>query len=166
MAALQISYAYTMLLTSNFQGYCRDLHTEAIDYVCKSVSEPWATTLLRDCLGENRQLDRGNPTPGNLGSDFGRIGLDLWDEMGRCDSRSHSRRVKLDELCRWRNAISHQDFSHSSLLDLGGGRLRLRFDDVQAWRATCDALAATLDRVSHAQVVHLVGSSPWTYPGR
>src|ERR1051326_7716073 len=38
-ATQQINHAYTVLLSSQFQGFCRDLHTECIDAVVR-VSPP------------------------------------------------------------------------------------------------------------------------------
>src|SRR4029077_4583141 len=68
----QINHAYAVLLSSQFQGFCRDLHNECIGLLVR-----WITLIgLRDAFERvlllNRKLDTGNPNPGNIGSDFDR----------------------------------------------------------------------------------------------
>jgi hypothetical protein len=50
-----------MLLSSHFQRFCRDLHTEAIDHIVAGASPRAIQAVLRSRLLENRKLDRGNP---------------------------------------------------------------------------------------------------------
>ena len=76
-ATQQINQAYTVLLMSQFQKYCRDLHTEAIEHITKGASGDLRYALLRVQLREGRKLDSGNANPGNLGADFARFGMDL-----------------------------------------------------------------------------------------
>ena len=74
-ATQQINHAYTMLLSSQFQGFCRDLHSEAVDHIARSVTPIPLRAVLRAEFTLHRKLDRGNPNPGNIGSDFNRLGL-------------------------------------------------------------------------------------------
>lgn len=74
-ATQQINHAYTMLLSSQFQGFCRDLHSEAVDHIVRSVAPAAVQSVLRAEFTLHRKLDRGNPNPGNIGSDFNRLGL-------------------------------------------------------------------------------------------
>src|SRR5438552_3635411 len=76
-ATQQINYAYAGLLSSQFQGFCRDLHSESIDHVVSIVPVAFQATLRAEFLYE-RQLRRGNPHPGAIGSDFNRLGIDFW----------------------------------------------------------------------------------------
>lgn len=128
-ATAQVTHAYAVLLSSHFQRFCRDLHTEAIDHLTRTLADPWARTILVSRLAEGRKLDSGNPNPGNIGSDFNRFQLNLWTDMARIDARTAGRRVRLGRLNRWRNAIAHQHFDGADL-DLGGGRRDLRLGDV------------------------------------
>src|SRR5437667_2665396 len=66
----QINQAYAVLLSSQFQGFCRDLHTECARLVVRSLPSPDLQVMFRVSLLLNRKLDRGNPNPGNIGSDF------------------------------------------------------------------------------------------------
>src|SRR3954466_3363570 len=60
----QINRAYAMLLASQFQGYCRDLHTECVTHVLAALAPPPALRgLLLAEFVRSRQLDRGNAQP-------------------------------------------------------------------------------------------------------
>src|SRR5579871_3971360 len=102
-ATLQINHAYAVLLSSQFQGYCRDLHSECVNHLVSKVEVPTvAPTDLRVALREEflfrRQLDTGNPNPGNIGSDFNRLGVDFWDKVIAIDpTKNPSRRNALLE---------------------------------------------------------------------
>lgn len=155
-ATEQINHAYAVLLSSQFQAFCRDLHSEAVDHMVSSVTPVPMQHVLRVRLLENRFVDRGNPTPGNLGSDFGRLGLVLWDALYADDARNTERRASLEELNAWRNAIAHQDFDPARV-----GTNGLRLARVNGWRQRCSQLARCLDRVLRDHVATLAGSSPW-----
>src|SRR5713226_2645578 len=114
-ATQQINHAYAMLLSSQFQGFCRDLHSECVDQLVGSVSPARLRVALRAEFLLNRKLDKGNPNPGNIGSDFSRLGLKLWTDVYAHDPRNQPRKILLEELNEWRNAIVHQDFDPSKL---------------------------------------------------
>jgi hypothetical protein len=161
VATVQINHAYAVLLSSQFRRFCRDLHTEAAELICGTVPGVWAGPMLKARLIEGRKLDTGNPNPGNIGSDFRRLGIDVWGSMRARSARTDGRKARLEQLNRWRNAIAHQDFGDSGALDLGGGRTDLWLADVRAWRAACDGLAGTLDSVVHDVAARLAGRAPW-----
>src|SRR5947209_6651597 len=87
-ATQQINHAYSMLLSSQFQGFCRDLHTECVNEVVAVIEPVSVRPVMRDGLVLNRKLDHGNPNAGNIGADFGRLGLDLWNEVKAADRRT------------------------------------------------------------------------------
>src|SRR5438093_2420675 len=75
----QVNRAYAMLLASQFQGFCRDLHSECIDHILGVLAPPPALLILvRAEFTRGRQLDRGNAQSSSLGADFGRLGIDFW----------------------------------------------------------------------------------------
>lgn len=100
-ATLQINQAYAMLLSAQFQGFCRDLHSEYVDHVAYAVSPAALHATLRAEFVLGRKLDRGNPNPGNIGADFERLGLSFWDQVRRVDARNSERQSKLVELNEW-----------------------------------------------------------------
>jgi hypothetical protein len=157
-AALQINQAYTMLLSGQFQGFCRDLHEECAGFLVMPVADQDLRGMLWDNLVFGRRLDRGNPNPDNLGSDFDRLGLEFWTLVAADRPENPARRAVLKELNEWRNAIAHQDFSASMLR---AGRPNLTLAQVRLWRKACDGLARSFDEVMRDHLRGLTGSPPW-----
>lgn len=156
-ATQQINQAYAVLLSSQFQRFCRGLYAEAVDHVRASVANPTVRGILRDALTDRLRLSVGNPNPGNIGVDFARLGMDFWTEVNALDRRNHGRRVRLEQLNRWRNAIAHQDFDRARL----GGRTELRLADVRRWRRSCNALAESFDFTVGSRLAMILGEAPW-----
>jgi len=156
-ATQQINQAYTVLLMSQFQRFCRDLHTEAIRYLTAEPPHNARYTLLGIRLAEGRKLDTGNANPGNLGADFARFGMSFWDVVKAHDKEGAARQKRLSFLNEWRNAIAHQNFD-SPLLS---GRSSLRLAEIRAWRATCNGLANSFDAVVNAHLAGIIGKAPW-----
>jgi hypothetical protein len=156
-ATQQINHAYAVLLSSQFQRFCRDLQSEAADELAGAVTMPVVRDIFRVQLTTGRKLDSGNPNPGNIGSDFGRLAMDFWPEVLAREKRNAARRLRLEELNRWRNAVAHQDFDPAQL----GGTVDLRLPMVRRWRATCNALAAQFDSAVATYLATITGVVPW-----
>ena len=156
-ATQQINHAYAVLLSSQFQGFCRDLHSECADYLAKSVTPAALQDVLSANLAAGRKLDVGNPNPGNRGADFNRYGLSFWSQVGVRDARNADRRNRLERLNAWRNAVAHQDFDPAKL----GGTVTLRLEAVRSWRRAADGLAVSFDAVMRSHLNTLTGSRPW-----
>src|SRR5437899_7793283 len=71
----QINRAYAVLLASQFQGFCRDLHTEAVLSLVTVIPNLGFRLAMREELLWNRQLDSKNANQGTIGGDFGRLGM-------------------------------------------------------------------------------------------
>lgn len=156
-ATQQINHAYTMLVSSQFQGFCRDLHSEAIDHIARSITPLSLRVVLRAEFTLHRKLDRGNPNPGNIGSDYNRLGLVFWDRI-RAQSRWNNGRIgHLEDLNNWRNAIAHQDFDLAAL----GGTISLRLETVRRRRNACEQLALVFDSVIGDHIGQITGTPPW-----
>jgi hypothetical protein len=155
-ATRQLNHAYAVLLSSQFQGFCRDLHTEAVDFLVQNTHPHTVALALRLMMQQGRKLDHGNPNAGNLGSDFARLGMSFWPEVARVDGRKAQRAAALQNLNDWRNAIAHQDWSgitnHSPVLQL---------KQVNAWRSACTGLAASFDEAVAQHLAAMVGRKPW-----
>jgi hypothetical protein len=155
-ATQQINFSYAALLSSHFQGFCRDLHSECIDRLVAIVP-----VQLQDLLGTeftwNRSLGRGNPHPGVIGSDFNRLGVYFWAEVYAVDARNERRRELLQELIDWRNAIAHQDFDPVA----PGGIPTLHLARVRAWRNAANALARSFDQAMYNYLQAVIGTAPW-----
>jgi HEPN superfamily RiboL-PSP-like protein len=156
-ATQQINQAYAVLLSSQFQGFCRDFHSECANYFVQSVPAGLLRTALRNVLVLHLRLKTGNPNPGNIGDDYNRFGLSFWDEVKNLDIHNQARRGQLDELNLWRNAIAHQDFDPAKL----GRTTVLRLQRVRKWRRACDQLANAFEEVMRSHLHAVNGSSPW-----
>lgn len=155
-ATQQINRAYAVLLASQFQGFCRDLHTECIRwFVPAGLTTGWRDAI-RSTFQSGRKLDSGNPSPGNIGIDFNRFGVEIWDETFAIDPLGRDRQKSLATLLLWRNAIAHQDFR-----DLRLGTTALRLAEVRSWRRACDALATSFDAVLAGHIRSVTGRAPW-----
>jgi hypothetical protein len=157
-ATQQINQAYAVLLASQFQAFCRDLHSECANYLVAPVPSQDLREMYRLGLVMNRRLDRGNPNPGNIGSDFNRLGLSFWPLVDAHRPPNLHRRMLLEELNDWRNAIAHQDFTPAMLR---AGRPILQLAQVQGWRRACDGLARSFDEVMQAHIISRTGTAPW-----
>jgi hypothetical protein len=155
-ATSQINNAYAVLLSSQFQKYCRDLHSNAADHIARIAPHSIQWIILAR-LTEGRKLDAGNSNPGNLGSDFNRLGFSFWKEVKAANLKNADRMNKLETLNKWRNAIAHHDFSDAICL----GRVAVRLEEVAAWRRACNGLAAQFDEVVSRHLKNLTGKSPW-----
>jgi hypothetical protein len=157
-ATRQINQAYAVLLAAQFQRYCRDLHSECVDYLVASVApHPSLQNILEKEFTGHRQLDRGNAQSSSLGADFGRLGLEFWTEANALDPRNAASQALLDALNNWRNAIAHQSFDPARL----GGITMLRLGHVRRYRIACNRLARAFDEVMHRHLKTLTGNSPW-----
>lgn len=156
-ATEQINRAYTVLLSSEFQAFCRDLHTECVTYISDSAQPINLKQVLKAEFLLNRTLDRGNPNPGNIGKDFNRFGLNFWDVIKKRYAWNTTRHDSLNQLNHIRNAIAHNDFTNKEL----NGKTSVVLRDVQSWRNTCDQLAKEFDIVMKNHLKTLTGTAPW-----
>lgn len=157
-ATQQINQAYAVLLASQFQGFCRDLHSECVGHLVAVItSHPTLRRLVREEFSRGRQLDRGNAQPSSLGADFGRLGIAFWPGLDAYDVHGGARRAQLEQLNEWRNAIAHQDFDPARL----GGSTTLQLIQVRRWRAACNGLARGFDEVLRRHLHNQTGFMPW-----
>src|SRR5579872_7164727 len=50
-ATLQINYSYALLLSANFQGFCRDLHTEVANFLAdQTISSSLRNVIQRSFI--------------------------------------------------------------------------------------------------------------------
>jgi hypothetical protein len=154
----QINQAYAVLLSSQFQGFCRDLHDNCIDWLESFAGSPALGSIHRENLLFGRKLDTSNPNPGNIGSDFSRFGFPFWPAVDVDHPRNPQRRLALENLDRWRNAIAHSAYVPAMYR---GGRLSLQLAAVQDWRRVCDGLAHSFDNVMRAHLLSVTGAAPW-----
>ena len=153
----QINQAYAVLLASQFQGFCRDLHSESAAYLIDALQPLSMRPIVRAEFTRDRKLDKGNANPGNVGNDFNRLGLEFWDEVTTLSAKNSARNRSLEMLNEWRNAIAHQHFDPAKL-----GSSKLGVAQVRRWRKVCNRLARAFDTVMRNHIRSVTGSSPWS----
>jgi hypothetical protein len=157
IALQQMNQAYVVLLLSLFQRFCRELHEECVEHFVRQPGLQPHRGILNLRFMEGRKLDSGNPNPGNIGSDFGRLGVKLWPELRQRGPRSKHHHDALELLNQWRNAIAHQDFRHPGLR----GRTTIQQTEIRRWRTVCNRLAVDMDEVMFAYLLRTTGLPPW-----
>lgn len=153
----QINQAFAMMVSSHFQGFCRDLHSECVDIIATTVTPQPIQNVLRVEFLYGRKLETGNPNPGNIGNDFNRFGFKLFDAMKALAPKTTRQKAQLESLNVWRNAIAHQDFTKSDLC----GKTTISIARVRAWRSACGELAQTMDLAMQVQLKEILGIQPW-----
>jgi hypothetical protein len=141
---------FVVLLSAHFQGFCRDLYTEAAQVIASKV-RPTLRPLIQEQFTAHRKLDRGNPSLDHLKEDFKRFGFNL--ELAR-DPGNAPRLTNLAALNKWRNVAAHQGPTPPA-----GAPLNL--PALQAWRVSCDELAALLDAILYNQLQRILRRAPW-----
>jgi hypothetical protein len=140
------------MLSAHFQGFCRDLYTEAAMAVVRTLPTP-LTTLARGQFIAQIALGTGNPNLQNLIRDFDRFGIGLKAELDAVPANG----LRLNHLAllnQWRNHIVHHgdNAPPGPPLDLSMAR---------AWLASLDGLAAELDRIVYDYFRTTLGITPW-----
>ena len=156
-ATQQVNRAYAVLLSSEFQGFCRDLYIESSIVLADCITPQALQPVVKAEFRLHLKLERGNPNPGNIGSDFNRLGLDLWKILKSRYVHNNTRQKYLEELNVWRNAIAHNDFTDPKL----NGNTEIYLSWVRGWRRACDQLASEMDIVLSDHLRQFSGMAPW-----
>jgi RiboL-PSP-HEPN len=157
-ATQQVNQAYAVMVASQFQGFCRDLHTESVTVLVDFISPPaLVTQIIRNRFVDGRQLESKNAQPSSLGSDFGWFGVEFWKNVNIILADDKAAQNELGILNDWRNAIAHQNFKAVS----PGFPPNLTLKQVRQWRRLCNRLASAFDRVMRDYLESLSGVPPW-----
>ncbi len=157
IAMQQMNQAYVLLLLSQFQLFCRELHEECVEYLVGQLALQPYHGILNMRFMEGRKLDSANPNPGNIGSDFSRLGVKLWLELRQQGTRGEAHHRALEMLNQWRNAIAHQDSRNPELR----GRTTIQRTQLRRWRSACNRLAVDMDKVMYTYLSRTTGAPPW-----
>jgi hypothetical protein len=144
---------YVVLLSAHFQGFCRDLSTEATQAIVSRV-RPTLQVLIQAQFSARCALDHGNPNLENLRKDFQRIGPAFQLHAAfQADPANALRLQHLAALNEWRNIAAH----HGTIPPTSPLNLPL----LQTWRLSCDGLATSLDGIVYNQVKRTLRRQPW-----
>jgi hypothetical protein len=95
---------YVLLLSANFQGFCRTLYFECSQVVVSKVRAS-LQALTQAQFTAHLKLDHGNPNLQNLREDFERFGFIL--DLAGAAPANPARLQDLAALNRWRNIAAH-----------------------------------------------------------
>lgn len=107
-----IDHSLFPALAAEFQGYSRDLHSEVVTAIVDDAD--WRSGQLKKVTSATmlatRGLDRKNPTPNVIDSDFRPLGISVWNRIQAMYPDDYKNwREALETLIRVRNAISHSE---------------------------------------------------------
>jgi hypothetical protein len=141
---------YVVLLSAHFQGFCRDLYSEAAQIVVSRLGRARLQPMIQAQFTAKLKLDHGNPNLQNIREDYERFGftLDL-----AADPANVPRLAHLSDLNRWRNIAAH----HGTIP--AGAVLTLPL--LQAWRTSCEGLAPSLEGIIYNQLRTMLRRAPW-----
>jgi hypothetical protein len=145
---------YVMLLSGHFQGFCRDLYTECAQLFAASVPAGMQATIQFQ-FASGLALNVGNPIVENIRKDFERFGFTL--ALSAEHPMNAQRITDLGKFNYWRNHVAHQKPTPPPQ----GTPQTLRLIDIQGWKASCDGLAASLDRIMERELTRILGTPPW-----
>ena len=151
-----------MMLAGEFQGFCRDLHDEAVDFFVDTVAPNSAVaSILQFQLTLDRKLDTRNARPDTLKEDFVRLGIDVNKEINAENPLEGPKWwTGLSKLNKARNAIAHSN--HAALDNLKQEGHPIDQPTVLSWRGQLDGLAKTMDDVVATALDSVLGAGrPW-----
>jgi hypothetical protein len=156
-----INWALVLILSSELQGFFRDLHDEGAEFLALRLARGNQIyfTLMRNSFTTNRELDRVNPKPETIKSDFARLGVDLWTDIESQVQSGPRWRQQLGLLNQARNAVAHNDQAKVARLAADGFPLTLQ--TVNAWRSACLGVVRNADKVVGKRLMQTTGARPW-----
>ena len=156
----ELNRSLFVALVAQFQSYCRNLHDEAVS-VYLSEADPRTVPVLRAHMTKQRQLDTKNPRGGALGSDFAKVGLDLYPALKASGAWVKEDLKRLEVLVDFRNAVSHGKESEIAKLT-AGGEIRATLAVLPQYRKTVERLVIKMDIVVAQELSNLLEiQSPW-----
>jgi hypothetical protein len=160
----ELNHALFLRLAAEVQGYCRDLHDEAIEALLAPALVPnnAVRDALRLALENGRRLDSGNAGPGNLGTDWARLGATLWDDIYTAYPSPRAGGMDWNRRLTWlngaRNGIAHND---TAAIATAHADHPLTLSTFRVMRGRLTRFATALDAVTGAYLRVTTGMAPW-----
>lgn len=159
----ELNHSLFLRLAGEVQGFCRDLHDESIDAICTPVQVPSQDlrNAFRTVLVTGRKLGTGNAGPGNIGSDWAKLGMKVWPDLDAAypaADGSADWNARLEWLNGARNGIAHDDTVKIAAAHTAHA-LTLR--TFRTMRRRITRFATALDEVTGAYLTAATGTTPW-----
>jgi hypothetical protein len=161
-ATEELNHALVLRLASEFQGFCRDLHNDAVEVILagSAAGNLPLQQALRAAHTTTRRLDRGNADSDGLRKDFSLFGMNLWSALTvSYPAKSTEWRRKLELLNETRNGLAHDDGTRLVKMRAAGWSPTLA--SVRRWRAALDGLATGMDHVTGEHLRRILGVAHW-----
>lgn len=159
-AAEHLARGLFVILLAHFQTYARDLHDDAIE-VHVAHANPRQASILRDLARQGRDLDRKNPRPAALGSDFARLSIPVVGRVRAFGPASAQALWSLDLLATFRNAVAHGNEGEVAGL-VAHGDIAPTLRSFREQRGHLDTLVGSMDIVVPAELAdRLQVPPPW-----
>lgn len=156
----QLNRSLFVVLVAQFQTYCRDLHDEAVD-VYVGAANLHQQAILRKLVTQNRDLDKKNPRPGALGSDFARLGIELVPKLKAVSAAVTGAVDGLEVVVDFRNAVAHGNESALAAA-VTTGQIKPTLASYRSHRRTLNQLVGTMDHVVSTELANeLHVAPPW-----
>lgn len=161
-ATEELNHAIVLRLASEFQGFCRDLHNEAVNAIALAIAN--GDTRIEEVASlayrTGRRLDRANADPVTLRRDFDLLGMSFWPDLySQCPVKGKLWRQNLELLNSARNGLAHDDYDKVAKIAVLGWPLTLA--SVRRWRSSLDGLAVAMDRLVKQKVQDVWRTTPW-----
>jgi hypothetical protein len=159
--AQAVNWSLVLVLASEFQGFSRELHDEAADFLASALARGNQAhfEIIRNSLLANRAIDRGNARAEVLSEDFNRLGIDIWSGVTASAASGRRWKEQLDRLNRARNAIAHNNLGKLQILKKEG--YAINSATVDSWRVACNGVGRHMDLVLKKHLTTVTGVSPW-----
>jgi hypothetical protein len=143
--------AYVTLLSAHFQGFCRDLYSEASTQVVDRIKRVRLRPIFLAQFAAALKLEKMNPTLDALVDDFGRLGIGNLRTAIGTGPPADAHKARLTDMNRCRNKCAHGEPVIPELL----------LPNIQDWRNSCDWLATRLNDVVYDTLWVAFRRAPW-----
>lgn len=154
-----VNWSMILVLASEFQGFARELHDEAAEFLASSMAQGDQNyfEIIRNNLTAKRELDSANAKPTSLSADFKRLGIsDIWADIEGADHEGARWHNQLGVLNAARNAIAHHN--PGKLQTLG---VAINANTTRSWRAACNGISKQMDAILRTYLIGTTRRKPW-----
>jgi hypothetical protein len=154
-----LNWSMVLVLASEFQGFARELHDEAAEFLASSMARGDLRyfEIARNNLTAKRELDSVNAKPSSINTDFKRLGIsDLWAEIERSNPAGAHWRAQLGTLNAARNAIAHNNPDKLQVLGVP-----INAKTIRSWRGYCNKVSWKMDVLVQNYLLTTTGIRPW-----
>jgi len=155
------THALVLRLTSEFQGFCRDLLNDLARTIARLLTDGTKTPglLIFEGLTRGRAMEQLSANGETIRADFNRLSVDLLSLLATHPRAGPQWAGELRPLHLARNGVVHDDPGKIEKLKKEGRELSL--ETVIQWRNWVDGLVGAMDDVTSSRMSELFGMIRW-----